>query len=86
MNVYIDARDNRSFVAIVAFPNEWLSFFNVEKFLKTQDTVSWPPARRAYASERIRHVLLQKLHWHPASGGIKRVNMLPILVVIKQRQ
>ena len=30
MNVYIGARDNCPFVAIVAFPNEWLSllFFN----------------------------------------------------------
>ncbi len=34
MNVYIGARDNRSLVAIVAFPNEWLNFFDVEKLLK----------------------------------------------------
>ena len=58
------------------------SLFDVEKLFKAQDTMSWPPARRAYASERIRraygserirHVWLQKVHWHPARGGIKRV-------------
>ncbi len=78
MNVDIDARDNHPFppaspererwragVAIMAFPNERLSFFDVEKLLKAQNTVSWPPAPlparrayrpegRAYASERIR--------------------------------
>ncbi len=34
INVDIDARDNHCFVAIVAFPNEWLSFLDVEKLLK----------------------------------------------------
>ena len=54
MNVDIDARDNHPFVAIMAFPNKRLSFFDIEKLLKAQNTVSWPPARRADASERIR--------------------------------
>jgi hypothetical protein len=40
MNVDIDDRDNHPFVAIMAFPNERLSFFDVEKLLKAQNTVS----------------------------------------------
>ena len=41
MNVDIDARDNHPFVAIMAFPDKWLSLFDVEKRFKAQDTVSW---------------------------------------------
>ena len=41
MNVDIDARDNHPFVAIMAFPDKWLSLFDVEKLFKAQDTTSW---------------------------------------------
>jgi len=39
MNVDIDARDNHPFVAIMALPNERLSFFDVEKLLKAQSMI-----------------------------------------------
>ena len=66
MNVDIDARDKHPFVAIMALPDERLSFFDVERLLKAPNTTSRPPAplqaRRAYrpegracASQRIRH-------------------------------
>jgi hypothetical protein len=84
MNVLISTRDNHPFVAIMAFPDKWLSLFDVEKLFKAQDTTSWPPARSACASERIRQVLLQKVHWQRIS--LKGLNMMVILVVIKQRQ
>jgi hypothetical protein len=29
----------------MAFPDKWLSLFDVEKLFKAQDTTSWPPAR-----------------------------------------
>jgi len=41
MNVYISTGDNHPFVAIMALPDKWLSLFDVEKFFKAQDTVSW---------------------------------------------
>ncbi len=55
MNAHISTRDDHPFVAIMAFPDKWLSLFDVEKLFKAQDTTSWPPARRAYGSERKRH-------------------------------
>jgi hypothetical protein len=39
MNVDIDAGDNHPLVAIMAFPNERLSFFDVEKLLKAQSMI-----------------------------------------------
>lgn len=60
MNVDIDARDNHPFVAIMAFPNERLSFFDVEKLLKTQNTLSWNTpemtAKCALASDAFKRV------------------------------
>jgi hypothetical protein len=41
MNVYISTGDNHPFVAIMAFPDKWLSLSDVQKFFKAQDTVSW---------------------------------------------
>jgi len=41
MNVLIGSGDNYSFVAIMTFPNEWLSLFDGEKPLKAQNTASW---------------------------------------------
>jgi hypothetical protein len=41
MNVLIGSGDNYSFVAIMTFPNEWLSLFDGEKPLKAQNTTSW---------------------------------------------
>ena len=84
MNAHISTRDDHPFVAIMAFPDKWLSLFDVEKLFKAQDTTSWPPARRAYGSERIRHVWLQKVHWQRTR--LKGLNMMPILVVIRPRQ
>ena len=84
MNVDMDAKDNHPFVAIMAFPDKWLSLFDVEKLFKAQDTTPWPPARRAYGSERIRHALLQKVHWQRIR--LKGLNMMVILVVIRPRQ
>ena len=55
MNALISTRDDHPFVAIMAFLDKWLSLFDVEKLFKAQDTTSWPPARRAYGSERKRH-------------------------------
>jgi len=72
MNVDIDARDNHPIVSIMALPNERLSFFNVEKLLKAQNTVSRPPARRAYSSERIRQRWPQNVHWHSKNEIIYR--------------
>ena len=46
MNVDKDARDMHLFVAIMAFPKERLSFFDVERLLKARNTTSRPPARR----------------------------------------
>jgi len=40
MNVLISTRDNHPFVAIMAFPDKWLSLFDVEKLFKAQDTTS----------------------------------------------
>jgi len=60
MNVDIDARDNHPFVAIMALPNERLSFFDVEKLLKAQNTVSWNTpemtAKCALASDAFKKV------------------------------
>ena len=41
MNAHISTRDDHPFVAIMAFPDKWLSVFDVEKLFKAQDTVSW---------------------------------------------
>ena len=61
MNVDIDARDNYPFVAIMAFPNKRLSFFDVEKLLKAQNTVSWNTpemtAKCALASDAFKRVV-----------------------------
>ncbi len=60
MNVDIDARDNHPFVAIMAFPNKRLSFFDIEKLLKAQNTVSWNTpemtAKCALASDAFKKV------------------------------
>lgn len=40
MNVLISTRDDHPFVAIMAFPDKWLSLFDVEKLFKAQDTTS----------------------------------------------
>ena len=40
MNVDVDAGDNHPFVAIMALPNERLSFFDVKELLKAQNTTS----------------------------------------------
>jgi len=34
MNAFIGSRDNHSLMAIMALPNEWLTFFDVKKSLK----------------------------------------------------
>jgi len=34
MNIFIGSGDNHSFMAIMAFPNERLSFFDVKELLK----------------------------------------------------
>jgi len=34
MNIFIGSWDNHSFMAIMAFPNERLSFFDVKELLK----------------------------------------------------
>jgi hypothetical protein len=39
MNVDVDAGDNHPLVSIMAFPNERLSFFDVEKLLKAQSMI-----------------------------------------------
>ena len=39
MNVDIDAGDNHPLVAIMALPNERLSFFDVEELLKAQSMI-----------------------------------------------
>ena len=49
MKVLINTWDYHSFMAIMAFPDKWLSLFDVEKLFKAQNTTSWPPARRGYA-------------------------------------
>jgi hypothetical protein len=41
-------------------------------------------SKRKIRYRGIRHVLLQKLHWQRIR--LKGLNMMPILVVIKQRQ
>ena len=41
MNALISTRDDHPFVAIMAFPDKWLSLFDVEKLFKAQDTASW---------------------------------------------
>ena len=41
MNALISTRDDHPFVAIMAFPDKWLSLFDVEKLFKAQDTTSW---------------------------------------------
>jgi hypothetical protein len=41
MNIFIGSRDNDTFMAIMALPNEWLSLFGVKKPLKAQNTTSW---------------------------------------------
>ena len=41
MNVLISTWDNHPFVAIMAFPDKWLSLFDVEKLFKAQNTTSW---------------------------------------------
>ena len=41
MNVLIGARDNHSLMAIMAFPNERLSLFDVENPLEAQDSAWW---------------------------------------------
>jgi len=40
MNIFIGSGDNHSFMAIMAFPNERLSFFDVKELLKAQNTTS----------------------------------------------
>ena len=45
MDVLIGARDNHTFMAIMALPDEWLSLFDVEKLLKAQNTPSWDTPR-----------------------------------------
>ncbi len=63
MNVDIDARDNHPFVAIMALPNppEADPFFDVEKLLKAQNTVSWNTpemtAKCALASDAFKRVV-----------------------------
>ena len=64
MNVYISTGDNHPFVAIMALPNPP----EADPFLMSKNS-----SKRKIRYRGIRHVLLQKLHWHPASGGIKRV-------------
>jgi hypothetical protein len=56
MDVLIGCRDNHSLMAIMALPDEWLNLFDIKKSLKAHNTLFWPPVRRAYASEIIRHV------------------------------
>jgi hypothetical protein len=41
MNALISTRDDHPFVAIMAFPDKWLSLFDVEKLFKAQKTTSW---------------------------------------------
>jgi hypothetical protein len=36
MNAHISTRDDHPFVAIMAFPDKWLSLFDVEKLFKAQ--------------------------------------------------
>jgi len=40
MNILVGFRDNDTFMAIMAFPNKGLSFFNFLKALKAQNTSS----------------------------------------------
>ena len=41
MNILINTRDNHPFMAIMAFPDKWLSLFDVEKLFKAQNTTPW---------------------------------------------
>ena len=41
MNILIGTRDDNAFMAIMAFPNKGLAFFDFEKPLKAQNTSSW---------------------------------------------
>jgi len=41
MNVLINTRDNHPFMVIMAFPDKWLSLFDVEKLFNPQNTTSW---------------------------------------------
>ena len=62
INAHINTRDDHRFVAIMAFPDKWLSLFDVEKLFKAHDTTSWPPLVELTLGE-IRHTLLQKVPW-----------------------
>ncbi len=64
MNVDIDARDYHLLVAIMAFPNPP----EADPFLMSKNFPKRKIRRRG-----MRHLLLQKVNWHPARGGIKRV-------------
>ena len=45
MNALISTRDDHPFMAIMAFPDKWLSLFDVEKLFKAQDATSWDTPR-----------------------------------------
>jgi hypothetical protein len=41
INALVSTLDDHPFVAIMAFPDQWLSLFDVANLFKAQDTTSW---------------------------------------------
>ena len=87
-NVYISTGDNHPFVAIMAFPDPP----EADPFLMSKNSskrkiryrglrLVEPTPRRGYAMFSYKSCI-----GIPPAAGLKGLNMMPILVVIKQRQ
>ena len=72
----------RAGMAIMAFPDKGLSLFDFEKAFKAENTTSWPPARRAYTSQRIRHTCAQNVDYQQIV--LNGIHMVIILVPVKR--